>query len=533
MFLCLDVAHWLTHLFIYCSGEAEALSRTGHGACIKPNETNVIVIFGGYSVSPGQQRGGTWRNDIVEFDVCTKTCRSVEARNPPAPRAHMTFHRIGDYCVSLFGRSGAKTLISKHKCLAVYDPSTQTWLDETSGKGDVPTARYSHVSSVWGSNLIVFGGVLDKADSSGGGTVSVLHVDQKKNAFIWLKGGSKRQDFVQHRVGHVQNIIDDTLYIMGGFYQHSYHDDVNSLKFFIGETYFNCVVCDSGIAISESAISETEDPISCSKSMTKRQRRTLDALHGELNGLSSLRPDKAPKGSVAYLEKELAISDLKWKEAKEESLNWKKLAEEEREKSDRFAEKLVQAEHKYLTLSKSLSMLAEFFRLGDLDSCYDSIGGYITQKVADYERIRKESRGTLAVLHGQVHKYQENQEQLESTLAQCRKDSENLEITYKSLLEKSANDMKLLMSRYSQDTSKSKAELNNLRNQIDVLNTDLDMRASYCADLEKSCTELRTKCTDLESALRDIKDQMRAKEEENGTLQKKLSAIKQAIAENV
>jgi chromosome segregation ATPase len=93
--------------------------------------------------------------------------------------------------------------------------------------------------------------------------------------------------------------------------------------------------------------------------------------------------------------------------------------------------------------------------------------------------------------------------------------------------------MKLLMSRYNQDTSKSKAELNNLRNQVDVLNTDLDMRASYCADLEKSCTELRTKCTDLESALRDIKEQMCAKEEENEKLQKKLSVIKQAIGENV
>lgn len=521
-------------MYACCSGETDALSRTGHGACVKPKNGDTIVIFGGYSVTPGRRRGGTWRNDIVELDVCTRTCRSVNARNPPTPRAHMTFHRVGNFCISIFGRSGAKTLISKHKCLAVYDPSTQTWLNETSGKGDVPTARYSHVSSVLGSNIIVFGGVLDKADSGGNtGTVSVLHVDQKKKCFSWLKGGSKREECIHHRVGHVQNIIDDTLYIMGGFYQHSYHVDVIILKFFIGETSFNCVMCDSGISISESAISETEDPISCSKDTAKRQRRTLDALHWEMNGLSSLRTERAPKGSVAYLEKELAISDMKWKEAKEESLNWKKLAEEERDKSDRFADKLVHVEHKYLTLSKSLSMLAEFFQLGALDSCYDSIGGFITQQIADYERIQKESKGQLAALREQVQQYQKNQEQLEGNLAQCRKDSENLESTYKGLLEKSANDMKLLMSRYNQDTSKGKSELKNLRNQIDVLNTDLDMRASYCTDLEKSCTELRTKCTELESTLHDLKVQMRAKEEDSEKLQKKLTAIKQAIGETV
>eukprot|EP00889_Picochlorum_renovo_P005724 jgi/Picre1/32754/NNA_008099.t1 len=241
---------------------ASCLQRRGSASCAVGDD--YILIFGG-------ENGEKCFRDCWKFHVSEKRFEFVgEAPETCSPRSFHTATLIGgvvwlivgetclqrrDKSWTMFGiliscrKAGimlmsrvkrklwAKTLISKHKCLAVYDPSTMTWLNETSGKGEVPSARYSHVSSCGDLIVIVSGVSWTRLILLEGYSVSVAFRSEEECLHL-AQGRVKKTGLIQHRVGHVQSIIDDTLYIMGGFYQHSYHVDVNILKFFIGETSF-------------------------------------------------------------------------------------------------------------------------------------------------------------------------------------------------------------------------------------------------------------------------------------------------------
>ena len=210
-------------------GATSLLCRCAHAACSHPGKPCSILIFGGYTK---EKEKGIWLNDLIEIDTEKNLVREVDSGGyQPAPRGYHSFTRMGNFCISAFGRGANKTLIPRSKCLAILDTSSMTWT-ETSGSGTVPIVRSSHRATAFDEFLVVFGGIPDSRENKERlNIVSILKCDG--GSFSWKDlRNSKSLECIPGRSAHCQEKYQDTLLIIRGYTKSPpYADDVVKLKF--------------------------------------------------------------------------------------------------------------------------------------------------------------------------------------------------------------------------------------------------------------------------------------------------------------
>lgn len=161
----------------------------------------------------------------------------------PAARAYHSFTASGGLCVSLFGRSTNSSLVTAKHSIAVYDPSSNRWIDPTCVEGAVPIARSSHRASAVAGGVLVFGGAPGRRDKSQrlddlqflSLSKDAKHAAWQQCTMVGSKGTAVKGPAAacvvesllpEGRAAHAQAVIGGKLYILAGYSNHkSYASD--------------------------------------------------------------------------------------------------------------------------------------------------------------------------------------------------------------------------------------------------------------------------------------------------------------------
>ena len=483
-------------------GDVDALIRTSHGACVHPLSDSKILIFGGYSYSEGFKKG-QWMNDVVEVDTRSMVCRRLDAGNPPTPRGYMSFTRVDKVCVSLFGRSSGRVaqLVPSSKCIAVYDPSVNAWKEEC-GRGQVPDARCNHRVSVDGDTIFVFGGKLDRSKGSQEvPVVSVLSYVKRHKAYRWssvlvAREGAGAADGITDRYSHVQEIVDGKLYVMGGY----------SEKMLVG---------DWGV-------------MTISQKKRRNQQRRFD-IHGvpkrlcdpsqmvsRISESHEVLESIEKRRNVHHidLEKELQITDDKWKEASRECGFWKQVAEEEREKFNKVSGLLVDKEQ-------------------ECDGLMSAVNSFMTVVTETFGQGVTLSHG-LEYIRQQIRAQQATSSELRRLryeLEQSKQEKEEMQDKFKAVLDERAKQCKDVGQAYKELERKMEGKVQELEKQLELIRTDLSSKMNEINNLEDERSHLASTCHDLEQRVHQLRAEVSSRQDDYTRLMEKMNKVKSMLIE--
>lgn len=81
----------------------------------------------------------------------------------PSPRGYHTFTTLGQRCYIIGGRTEDQEMVRGKEMVAVYDPSSNTWLLPHNIAGPPPALRSSHRAVAYGDCIVMYGGVSEAA----------------------------------------------------------------------------------------------------------------------------------------------------------------------------------------------------------------------------------------------------------------------------------------------------------------------------------------------------------------------------------
>lgn len=509
---CFDVG---TQSFFHIPLKSQQLTvRTAHGACVNPVCPTSILIFGGYGYKESKNLCGStrkkskkmcstkgeWKNDLVLLDTARRVCSVQETKHPPQSRGYMTFDTLGDFCVALFGRSGPNRLVGEGDYIAMYDPRKEDWVEPRVEGTFTAALRHSHrVSAYNDDSIIIYGGNLERNLNSrsqcppGNDAVSLLRYEQHKKAFSWHSVLFTKGQLCC-RFSHVQECLDDSLYIIGGystgFDGESRHYPSNIKKIVFGKQ--EAQECNIGVGevsivdvsfiaariemeqskmieidrdthhiedsmlpeANETAISETEEEHSAWHK-TNCMASTLNQVRGQTRSVN--------------FEEELKISDQKWKNASKNCAYWKQVAEEEREKYQNATSLLLRKEAAYADMNILVKDLRN--HIGTLESeiktAKADLQGMVIKIEQTKENMRKDREAT----------YKELRQKLDQRAEQCKQTGE----AYKNL----KNETDTIIQSLNAENKVLQIDLENIKRQYDCLLNDFNESRRQHGELEQ------------------------------------------------
>mmetsp|Transcript_9225 Transcript_9225/g.22639 ORF Transcript_9225/g.22639 Transcript_9225/m.22639 type:complete len:386 (+) Transcript_9225:121-1278(+) len=179
-------------------------ARGGHTATlVQVGGGPKLVLFGGHYNNDGVY---TNLNDVYVLDVDQNMWTTpVVKGTPPEPRYGHSASLVGSRVVFFGGRGDGG---QHYRDLHALDVHAMTWYQGPSS-GGAPAARMAHTSTLFGTNLLIFGGV------SGPKFFSGLHV-LDLTSMAW-RTQETTGPAPSARMGHAAVLMETNLLIHGGF----------------------------------------------------------------------------------------------------------------------------------------------------------------------------------------------------------------------------------------------------------------------------------------------------------------------------
>jgi len=179
---------------------SDFIGRYEHTVFHSRSDQTKLYVFGGADCSGN-------RNDVQEFDITSKTWRTLETTGvPPTPR---TFHNgacIGDKLIVYGGGDrGAEPVSDKNAY--TFDIAERCWF-VLKLQGDAPKPRHGHLMAAVGNRLFLHGGM------SGSLFFDDLHVlDLDRNSWSCAKVKSTKPS---RRAAHGGFVSGIDVFVFGG-----------------------------------------------------------------------------------------------------------------------------------------------------------------------------------------------------------------------------------------------------------------------------------------------------------------------------
>lgn len=160
---------------------------------------NKFVLFGGFD-------GSRWLNDMFEFDLITKTWKTVNASGRlPSVRSCPAWVKDDTHVYIHGGYDGIERKADFFAC----DLRTYTW-SELPCKGTPPSPRYFHSCCIHGNKLYTYGGY-----SGSERLADMFAYDFETNH--WSEVDCSNGDCPSGRSSLVAQVYENSLYIFGGY----------------------------------------------------------------------------------------------------------------------------------------------------------------------------------------------------------------------------------------------------------------------------------------------------------------------------
>eukprot|EP01103_Thecamoeba_quadrilineata_P017027 TRINITY_DN5889_c0_g1_i1.p1 TRINITY_DN5889_c0_g1~~TRINITY_DN5889_c0_g1_i1.p1 ORF type:complete len:506 (+),score=101.30 TRINITY_DN5889_c0_g1_i1:89-1606(+) len=184
------------------------ISRYNHAGEIYENQ---LFIFGGF-------HGKKPLNDLWSFDITTENWQMVMSKgDPPSPRSCHSLALFGGSFIVFGGFDGMLHLNDVH----TFEVETGVWSLKSSIIGQPPLSRIHHSCVVYGSSMIIFGGL------SGTQRLNDLHF-LNLNTFSWSQ---IECDGIppEPRLAHTCNVYQNRLVFFGGYIRNQRMNDLHVL----------------------------------------------------------------------------------------------------------------------------------------------------------------------------------------------------------------------------------------------------------------------------------------------------------------
>jgi len=545
-------------------GMTSLLFRCAHAACPHPGKPGSILIFGGYTK---EKEMGVWLNDLIEVDTKKKLVREIDSGGiQPAPRGYHSFTRMGNFCISAFGRGADRTLIPTSKCLAILDTLSMTWT-ESSGNGNVPIVRSSHRATAFDKFLLLFGGIPDSRKSKERlNIVSVLNCDG--DIFSWQKlKNSALLESIPGRAAHCQEQYQDTLLIIGGYTKSPpYAGQVVKVRLDNSQDFLGCrdvhieLPMFSSSSIPESELHSAEVQHSSERqnehmhegySMRNSQKRKLEnnqIKKGNQNAVEDSNIDwekevcsKSFWDIYMHIAKPAAfflqanIADRKWKETAARCSQLEILAEESRMKADLAFQKQIILEMNLTGINNAVNVV--------IDQIYQDCSGHnsllnIPRSVSQTQKLSllvqhllKKKKDLTNACKTMEIKMGENLKEIEELKANI--DDHDFKVDCLNCFDKYKRNTEILVSDFTAWMSKVEHDLAATKEDVFSRDRVIESLKMENRTLQTQILEQESVTTQLRSSYQEIEKSCRAQKEQAEQRSQKLLKLKEEIAKSL
>eukprot|EP00890_Picochlorum_soloecismus_P001852 jgi/Picsp_1/2668/NSC_00898-R1_kelch repeat len=527
-------------------GMPSLLFRCAHAACAHPGKPGSILIFGGYTT---KKERGIWLNDLIEVDTEKNMVREIDSGgSQPAPRGYHSFTRMGNFCISAFGRGADKTLIPRSKCLAILDTLSMTWT-ETSGNGNVPIVRYSHRATAFDQEfLLLFGGIPDSRESKERlNILSVLRCDGV--SFSWQNFmNSASLESMPGRSAHCQEQYQDTLFIVGGYTKSPpYAGQVVKLRLVKTQGRVGCrdvdaefpMLSTSSIQIPESELRSAEGQHS-GKRQNEHMQEDYSIRDSQIRKLESdmIKRGKmhAMKASNVDWETEANIADRKWREAAARCSQLEMLAEESKSKADAALQKQITLEKNLAGMNNAVNDI--------IDQIYVDCSGHeslpnVARSIPQTQKLSALVQYLLQKKNGLTNscktmqiKIGENIKEIEELKADIHEENE-LRVACLNKIDTFKHTTGILVSDFTASMDKLEHALT--AKQEDVLSRDREIEFLKMENrkLQSQILEQDSELSHLRSSYQEIEKMYKAQKEQTEQLSQKWLKVKEEMTKSL